>query len=75
MSSRQSLFVLLLDKRNGFERATQVRLTGLADDESSETREVGMVTNLKEGFGFIKCADRDARVFFHFSEAVETVSQ
>lgn len=51
-----------------------MRLIGLVDEENGDTREVGVVTNLKEGFGFIKCADRDARVFFHFSEAIEAVS-
>ena len=28
----------------------------------------GVVGTLKDGFGFIKCADRDTRMFFHFSE-------
>ena len=47
-----------------------IELVGQPD----ETREVGVVTTLKEGFGFIKCADRDGYAFFHFSEFVETVS-
>ena len=25
---------------------------------------------VKEGYGFIRCAERDARVFFHFSEVI-----
>lgn len=28
-------------------------------------------STLKDGFGFIKCADREARLFFHFSEVIE----
>lgn len=29
-----------------------------------------MVAAVKDGYGFIKCAERDARVFFHFSEVI-----
>ena len=35
---------------------------------SDERREQGTVQSVKEGFGFIRCADRDVRMFFHFSE-------
>lgn len=28
----------------------------------------GFVTTLKDAFGFIRCLDRDTRMFFHFSE-------
>jgi hypothetical protein len=28
----------------------------------------GVITSVKDGFGFIRCADREARMFFHFSE-------
>lgn len=31
-------------------------------------RETGIVAVVKEGFGFIRCAEREARVFFHFSQ-------
>ena len=27
---------------------------------------------MKDGFGFIKCAERDARMFFHFSEMMDS---
>ena len=33
----------------------------------------GTVAAVKEGFGFIKCVDRDARMFFHFSEMLDEV--
>lgn len=26
---------------------------------------------MRDGFGFIKCVDRDARMFFHFSEILD----
>lgn len=30
-----------------------------------------MIASVKEGFGFIRCADREARMFFHFSEMMD----
>jgi len=27
--------------------------------------------SLKEGYGFIRCTDRDARMFFHYSELLD----
>lgn len=33
----------------------------------------GIVASLKEGFGFIKCCDRDARMFFHYSALLDSV--
>ena len=35
----------------------------------------GFASSLKDGFGFIQCCDRDARLFFHFSELIDTVSK
>ena len=32
----------------------------------------GTVVSLKDGYGFIQCAERDARMFFHFSEILDT---
>jgi len=31
----------------------------------------GYVVTLKEGYGFIRCTDRDARMFFHYSELLD----
>ena len=31
----------------------------------------GTVVSVKEGYGFIQCAERDARMFFHFSEILD----
>lgn len=31
----------------------------------------GVIAAIRDGFGFIKCVDRDARMFFHFSEVLE----
>lgn len=30
-----------------------------------------MITNLKDGYGFIQCTEREARMFFHFSELLD----
>lgn len=32
---------------------------------------MGVIAAIRDGFGFIKCVDRDARMFFHFSEVLE----
>lgn len=34
-------------------------------------RETGFVVVVKEGFGFIRCAQRDTRVYFNFSQVRE----
>ena len=31
----------------------------------------GVIAAIRDGFGFIKCVDRDARMFFHFSEILD----
>lgn len=31
----------------------------------------GVIATLKDGYGFIQCADREARMFFHFSEFMD----
>jgi cold shock CspA family protein len=38
---------------------------------SGERREQGIVAALKEGFGFLRCTDRDTRLFFHFNEVLD----
>lgn len=37
---------------------------------SGERREQGIIVTLKDGFGFIRCVDRDTRLFFHFNEVL-----
>lgn len=31
----------------------------------------GVIAAMRDGFGFIKCVDRDAHMFFHFSEILD----
>ena len=38
---------------------------------SGERREQGIIAALKDGFGFIRCVDRDPRLFFHFNEVLD----
>jgi len=33
----------------------------------------GVVAALRDGFGFIRCAQRDMRMFFHFKELIDLV--
>lgn len=65
-------FNIATDRRDKLQRATNI---GLVDDTfkiTTESRETGVIATLKEGFGFIRCAEREARMFFHFSEVVDT---
>jgi len=31
----------------------------------------GIIATVKDAFGFIRCAEQDTRMFFHFSEMME----
>eukprot|EP01135_Chromosphaera_perkinsii_P006119 Nk52_evm1s406 gene=Nk52_evmTU1s406 len=62
-------FQVALDTRDKQTRATNIsRIHPL---NFSSKRETGVVSALKDSFGFIKCCDRNLRVFFHFSELVD----
>ncbi|XP_076800145.1 cold shock domain-containing protein E1-like isoform X1 [Clavelina lepadiformis] len=65
-------FLTITDKRNGQQRAAGVTL--LLDKTlatTNEKREQGIVAAVKEGFGFIKCVERDSRLFFHCCELLD----
>lgn len=64
-------FVIAVDRRDKLKRATKIELLDESFSVSDERREQGTVQSLKDGFGFIKCADRDARMFFHFNECLD----
>lgn len=68
-------FNIAVDRRDSLKRATNVSLVNVAEADNGETREMGVVVSLKEGFGFIRCCDRDARMFFHFSELMDSAHQ
>lgn len=61
-------FCIATDRRDMVQHATNIRLVDDTFTIAKEKREKGFVTTLKEGFGFIRCTDREARMFFHFSE-------
>lgn len=62
-------FQQAVDRRNGAIIAVNVRFCHKATRGKAEgQRETGFIAVVKDGFGFIRCAERDARVFFHFSQ-------
>jgi len=65
-------FNVAIDRRDKLERATNIELLDESFVVSGEKRETGVVAAIKEGYGFIRCAERDSRVFFHFSEVITT---
>ncbi|XP_061527953.1 cold shock domain-containing protein E1 isoform X2 [Phycodurus eques] len=64
-------FNISTDRRDKLERATNIDILPDSFDITKETREMGVIAAIRDGFGFIKCVDRDARMFFHFSEVLE----
>jgi cold shock CspA family protein len=65
-------FMLATDRRDQLQRATCISLLDDTFQLSGEKREQGVVAQLKDGFGFIRCVERSARLFFHFTEVLET---
>ena len=69
-----NLYFLSLDRRDNLQRAVNIKLISVVLKDGQK-RDVGVVTALKEGFGFIKCAEQDLSIFFHFSEILEQVKR
>lgn len=65
-------FLLATDRRDQLQRATCISLLDETFQLSGEKREQGVVVQLKEGFGFIRCVERSVRLFFHFTEVLDT---
>uniref|UniRef100_H3BGI0 Cold shock domain containing E1 n=1 Tax=Latimeria chalumnae TaxID=7897 RepID=H3BGI0_LATCH len=64
-------FNISTDRRDKLERATNIEILSDTFESTQETREMGVIAAMRDGFGFIKCVDRDARMFFHFSEILD----
>ncbi|XP_051524325.1 cold shock domain-containing protein E1-like isoform X3 [Myxocyprinus asiaticus] len=64
-------FNISTDRRDKLERATNIDILPDTFNFTKEAREMGVIAAMRDGFGFIKCVDRDARMFFHFSEVLE----
>ncbi|XP_069686488.1 RNA-binding protein Unr isoform X2 [Periplaneta americana] len=64
-------FQIATDRRDQLRRATSIALLDDSFQMSGERREQGVVAALKEGFGFLRCTDRDTRLFFHFNEVLD----
>lgn len=60
------------DRRDQLQRATCISLLDDTFQLSGEKREQGVVVQLKDGFGFIRCVERSVRLFFHFTEVLDT---
>lgn len=63
-------FNVSTDRRDNLQRAVNIKLISVVLKDGQK-RDVGVVSALKEGFGFIKCAEHDLSIFFHFSEILE----
>lgn len=64
-------FKIATDRRDQLNRATNISLLDESFVVSGEKREQGVIASVKDGFGFLKCAERDPRLFFHFNEVLD----
>ncbi|XP_057655391.1 cold shock domain-containing protein E1 isoform X1 [Diorhabda carinulata] len=64
-------FQIATDRRDALDRATHIMLLDESFKVSGEKREQGVVCSVKEGFGFLRCVEREARLFFHFNEILD----
>jgi len=64
-------FRVATDRRDQLRRATNISLLEESFLVSGERREQGIVASIKDGFGFVKCSDRDLSVYFHFNEVLD----
>ncbi|XP_021206112.1 cold shock domain-containing protein E1 isoform X2 [Bombyx mandarina] len=63
-------FQVATDRRDQLKRATNISLLDESFYVSGERREQGLVCSLREGFGFIRCVEREQTMFFHFAEVL-----
>ncbi|XP_059055369.1 cold shock domain-containing protein E1 isoform X2 [Achroia grisella] len=63
-------FQVATDRRDQLKRATNISLLDESFNVSGERREQGIVCSLRDGFGFIRCVDREQNMFFHFAEVL-----
>ncbi|KAG9344493.1 hypothetical protein JZ751_011163 [Albula glossodonta] len=66
----QVQFSISTNRSTRVERATNIEFMPDTIDQSKEQREKGVVVDLRESFGFIKC-QQDPRMFFHLKEVME----
>lgn len=64
-------FRIATDRRDQLQRATNISLLPESFVVSGEKREQGVVVALKEGFGFLRCVEREPRLYFNFSEVLD----
>lgn len=66
-------FNIASDRRDNSKHATNIRFLEETFNLSGEKRERGFVIILEEGFGFIKCFNKEAnRVLFKYNELIDT---
>jgi cold shock CspA family protein len=65
-------FNIATDRRDKLQRATNIVLSEDTFLISKEKREKGFIATIKDGYGFIRCADREGRMFFHYSELLDS---
>lgn len=63
-------FQVATDRRDRLRRATNIALLDDSFSVSGEKRERGVVRELRDKFGFIRCVERERPMLFHFEEVL-----
>ncbi|KPI96212.1 Cold shock domain-containing protein E1 [Papilio xuthus] len=63
-------FQVAIDRRDQLKRATNITLLEESFNVSGERREQGLVSSLRDGFGFIRCVEREQTMLFYFTEVL-----
>lgn len=64
-------FRIATDRRDQLQRASSIALLPDSFLVSGERREQGIIASLKDGYGFLKCVEREPRIYFHSSEVLD----
>lgn len=64
-------FQLAVDRRDKQQRATNIALLEESFVVSGERREEGVISAVKDGCGYITCAERETKMYFRFSEMLD----
>lgn len=64
-------FQLAVDRRDKQQRATNIALLEESFVVSGERREEGVISGVKDGSGYITCAERENKMYFRLTEMLD----
>ncbi|RZF48035.1 hypothetical protein LSTR_LSTR002101 [Laodelphax striatellus] len=64
-------FFIATDRRDQLQRASSIALLPESFLVSGERREQGIIASKKDGYGFLKCVEREPKIFFRYCEVLD----